>query len=88
MGDYKNMRGGLRLATIKQLPNLEGYRCFTEAALRHLVFNSQDRFSSNGGKIPGNGMASAIVRIGRRVLIDLDEFDRWLDRHRSQLVSE
>jgi hypothetical protein len=31
---------------------------------------------------PGNGLASAIIRIGRRVLIDLDRFDAWIEAQR------
>tara|TARA_Y100000031_G_C8198441_1_gene374969 strand:+ start:1233 stop:1370 length:138 start_codon:yes stop_codon:yes gene_type:complete len=39
---------------------------------------------SGGESIPGNGLAEerAIIRVGRKVLIDLDAFDRWLDDHR------
>lgn len=88
MRPTKSTGGGLRLATIKQLPTLDAYHWLTESALRHLVFGAEDRFSSRGEKIPGNGLALAIIRIGRRVLIDLDEFDRWLDSHRDQLRVE
>lgn len=41
-----------------------------ENQLRWLIFNAQ----SNGLNDHG-----VIVRIGRRVFIDLDAFDRWID---------
>jgi len=47
---------------------------FSEAALRWLVFNAES-----------NGLAAAIVRIGRKVLIDSEEFATWIDGHRSDL---
>ena len=39
--------------------------------LRHLIFNSDK-----------NGFDKAIVRAGRRVLIDEQAFFKWLDEHR------
>jgi hypothetical protein len=52
---------------------------WSEAALRNLILNSADRLSSRG-RIAGNGLAEAgaIVRVGRRVLIDEQAFFRWL----------
>lgn len=41
---------------------------FTEAQIRWWVFNAAT-----------NGLQSAVVRIGRRVYIDVDGFDRWID---------
>jgi hypothetical protein len=40
------------------------------------------KFGSKGEEVPGNGLASAILRVGRRVLIDVDAFDVWLKAHR------
>ncbi len=51
----------------------------TVSALRHMVFESEDRKNSKGQKIPGNGMAKAIVRRGRRVLLHEGRFFHWLD---------
>jgi len=53
---------------------------FTQAALRNLILNSEDRMNSRGERIPGNGLAEAgaIVRIGRRVLVDEQAFFRWI----------
>lgn len=74
----------VQIVTIKQLSKMEGYAGFTEPALRHLIFESKPRLGSKGRTIPGNGLedAGAIIRVGRRVLIDLDRFDAWLDSHR------
>lgn len=55
--------------TIAQLAANPNYP-FTEPSLRWLVFNASR-----------NGLAAfgAITRVGRRVYINLDGFDRWLD---------
>ena len=59
----------------------ERHPIFTPSALRNLVFKAEERDGANG-KIPGNGMleAGAIVRIGRKVLIDEDRFFEWVDK--------
>lgn len=71
-----------RIATVRQTAAIYP---FSEAALRDLVFKSEARFNSKGGRIPGNGLGEfgAIVRIGRKVLIDLDAFESWLDSKRA-----
>lgn len=43
---------------------------FSEAQLRWMIFNE----ANNGMQDHG-----AIVRVGRRVYIDVDAFDRWID---------
>lgn len=72
-----------RLSSVKALPEKPGYEWLSVRYLRHLIFYAEDQVSSGGTVIPGNGLASAIIRIGRKVLIDLDAFDAWVDRHRS-----
>jgi hypothetical protein len=57
------------LVTVKQLSEFSP--AFTESSLRSLIFHSKT-----------NGLEEAIVRIGRRVLIDLEAFDRWLHQQR------
>ena len=79
---YGNLAGKWRCAQVSDIPNLPGYEWTTESFLRHAIFNSKDRTGSGGTIIPGNGLAPAIVRLGRRVLIDLDAFDDWLESHR------
>jgi len=67
----------MKLHTVSQFPN--AHPAFTPAALRNLIFKAEQRHSSKGA-IPGNGLieAGAIVRIGRKVLIDEDRFFEWV----------
>jgi len=53
---------------------------WSQPALRNLILNAEDRLNSRGERIPGNGLtqAGAIVRVGRRVLIDEQAFFRWI----------
>jgi hypothetical protein len=52
---------------------------FTPPALRNLIFKAEPRQSTRGA-IPGNGLAEsgAIIRLGRRVLIDENLFLKWV----------
>ena len=54
-----------KLRTVSQLADLNP--AFTEPSLRWLIFNARS-----------NGLDQAITRIGRRVYVDLDKFDRWI----------
>jgi hypothetical protein len=63
------MSSAANLRTVQQVA--EAYPAFTEGGLRWLIFNAEE-----------NGFSSAIVRVGRRVLIDLEELDRWIDARR------
>lgn len=58
----------------------ERFPAFTQAAIRALVLNSGERVNSRGERIPGNGLAEAgaIIRVGRRVLLDEQAFFRWI----------
>jgi hypothetical protein len=62
----------------------ERHPAFTPAALRNLIFKAEPRKSSLG-EIPGNGLieAGAILRVGRKVLIDEDQFFAWVRRKNS-----
>ena len=66
------------LLTIAQLTIK--YPSFSQASLRAHVFNAQERTSSQG-TIPGNGLAPAIIRVGRKILIDETLFIEWVRRH-------
>lgn len=57
----------------------EVHPVFTASALRNLIFKAEPRKSSLG-EIPGNGLieAGAILRVGRKVLIDEDRFFAWV----------
>ncbi len=60
----------------------EKHSAFTQAALRNLIFKADPRKSSIG-TIPGNGLreAGAIVRLGRKVLLNESAFLRWISGH-------
>ncbi|CAL94482.1 DUF6462 family protein [Azoarcus olearius] len=72
-----------RVATVEQTAAI--YPVFSQAALRDLIFKAHDRVNSRGDRIPGNGLAEAgaIIRIGRKVLIDLDAFETWISSRAS-----
>jgi hypothetical protein len=69
-----------KLATVKTLPSCFPLLELTPAAIHGHIFKSEDRFDSKGRKIPGNGLAvtGAIIRRGRKVLIDVDRYGAWL----------
>lgn len=52
---------------------------FTAAALRNIIFKAEPRHTSRG-EIPGNGLieCGAVLRLGRKVLIDEGRFYGWL----------
>ena len=86
MNTGDSTRPECRLATIPNMAQLPQYcGAFTVSSLRHLAFEAKQRISSNGDVILGNGLeeAGAIIRVGRKLLIDLDRFDAWLDSHRT-----
>ena len=58
------------LRTVAQLA--DELPAFDEPAIRRLIFHAEKL-----------GLGYAIVRLGRRVYIDIDAFNRWLDDHRS-----
>lgn len=85
--DHSIKPTGRRLATIRQCASTPGYGVFTESALRHLIFGSEERLNSKGEAVKGNGFGRVVIRIGRKVFLDLDEFDNWLEAHRVQPVT-
>ncbi len=56
---------------------------FTAPALRDIRFKAADRLNSRGEIIKGNGSVGAWVTIGRKVLLDLDAFDKWIASHKA-----
>jgi len=68
--------------TVRQLAALPQYPWLTESCVRHLIYDDHPRVNSRGEKTGGNGVSVAIIRVGRRVLIDLKAFDTWLSSHR------
>lgn len=69
-----------KLSTVKNLPSQFPLANLTPAAIHGHIFKAQDRFDSKGRKIAGNGLAAygAIIRRGRKVLIDVDRYSAWL----------
>lgn len=69
-----------KLSTVRNLPSCFPLLGLTTAAIHGHIFKAQDRFDSKGRKIPGNGLAEsgAIIRRGRKVLIDVDRYGGWL----------
>lgn len=70
-----------RFATIPQAAKLRP--AFTAAALRDIRFKAADRLNSRGETIKGNGSAGVWITIGRKVLVDLEALDRWIESHKS-----
>lgn len=68
------------LNTVRQ--HAEKHAAFSQGSLRALIFNASSR-KTGRGNIPGNGLESALVRIGRKVLIDEARFFLWVERQRS-----
>jgi hypothetical protein len=65
-----------RFLTVTQVPAI--HPAFTEQILRWLIFKQED----NGLRKSG-----AVVRIGRKVLIDEERFLEWVRSH-GEVVSE
>jgi len=64
------------LLTVRQFA--EKHPAFQQGSLRNLIFLAESRNTSKG-KIAGNGLSVALVRIGRKVLIDESKFFDWID---------
>ncbi|HXX84640.1 MAG TPA: DNA-binding protein [Casimicrobiaceae bacterium] len=61
------------------MPQFAGkYPAWSQAALRALILNADDRLNTRSERLAGNGLASAILRVGRKVLIDEQAFFAWI----------
>ena len=65
----------MRMITVDKMHLELGYGWAKPATLRNLIFKADQ----NGLRDSG-----AIIKLGRRVLIDLDCFDAWLANHRQK----
>ena len=65
------------LFTVNQFSNKE--KSFSPASLRNLIFKAEPRMTYEG-EVAGNGLieCGAIIRVGRKVLIDDKKFLEWL----------
>ena len=64
-----------RLATIRQLANL--YEAFPQTTIRWLIHKKKT-----------NGFDVCVKRIGRKIVIDLDLFEDWIDKQGNQWSKE
>ncbi len=62
------------LRTVKQIAVANP--AFTEASLRWMIYRSRE-----------NGLDEVLVRVGRRVLFDLDKFNEWLESRRQRRLN-
>lgn len=53
---------------------------FSEASLRYHIFRAKQRKDTTDGEVKPNGMeeCGALVRVGRRVLINEEKFFEWI----------
>jgi hypothetical protein len=61
-----------KYGTVKQ--TARDYSFCTEASLRNLIFYAKE-----------NGFSDCVRRVGRRVLIDYQEFEKYIDSHSSSV---
>jgi len=64
------------LLTVRQLH--EKYPAWSEPALRALILNASSRTNSRGERVCGNGLDIAILRCGRKLLLDEERFIEWV----------
>jgi len=64
------------LLTVRQFA--DEHRAFPQGSIRNLIFLAENRKTSRG-VIKGNGLDIALVRLGRKVLIDEAKFFEWVD---------
>lgn len=57
-----------RYSSVKNVPSLYPDANITESSIRWLIFNAKE-----------NGFEKCIRRIGRKVLVDLEEFQNFID---------
>ncbi|MDR3413290.1 MAG: hypothetical protein P4L87_20445 [Formivibrio sp.] len=76
-----------RLATIPKAAEIFANAGETPSAIRANIFKSADRYNSRGETIAGNGLAAtgAIIRRGRKVLIDIDRYGAWLSGNENNI---
>ena len=65
------------LLTVRQFA--EKHQAFPQGSIRSLIFHASPRHSSQG-QIDGNGLSAALIRIGRKVLINEARFFEWVEK--------
>jgi len=68
------------LVTVEVLSTVFADAGKTSPAIRADIFKAEDRLNSRGEPILGNGLAAhgAVIRRGRKVLIDVHRYGNWL----------
>ena len=68
------------LVTVDVLATIFSDAGKTQSAIRADIFKADDRVSSRGDQIAGNGLAAhgAVIRRGRKVLLDVHRYGNWL----------
>ena len=68
------------IVTVDVLASIYSEAGKTPAAIRSDIFKAKDRLNSRGDRIAGNGLAAhgAIIRRGRKVLLDVHRYGNWL----------
>jgi hypothetical protein len=68
------------LATVQVAATVFADAGKTQSAIRADIFKAEDRLNSRGERLPGNGLAqyNAVIRRGRKVLLDLRRYGDWL----------
>ena len=64
-------------STVRQFS--DKYPAFPQGSIRNLIFHASSRQSSQG-RIDGNGLDVALIRIGRKVLINEARFFEWVEK--------
>jgi hypothetical protein len=79
--DQREQQAPRTLLTVRQFA--DKHPAFSGGALRYLIFNAKPRLTADGA-MRSNGLDAALVRLGKRVLIDEAAFFRWLDKSQSR----
>ena len=72
------------LWTVKQIAQRNP--AFSEGGLRNLIFLAEARRTKKA-IIRGNGLGEALVRIGRKLLIDEELFFKWIEQQQKRRVA-
>lgn len=81
LSSISDVRKSGPLVTAEQLVELVGPG-LTVAAVRSQIWACERRTLRDGRVIEPNGLAPAIIRVGRKVLVDFSAYIQWLEARR------
>ena len=61
-----------RLSSVRNLPGLYPNASITSSSIRWLIFNAEE-----------NGFNQCVLKMGRKILIDCEKFESWLEQEKS-----